>query len=123
MHTKRATSSQPRSRYVGLLIALFSITVTALACSDPAVKKQKYLESGNRYFDKGQYAEAIVEYRNAIGIDATFGEARKRLAESYTRAGSDRAALDEFIRAADLLPTDVALQVHTGNLLLVVRKP
>ncbi len=124
MHTHRATSRQIRLRYVGLLATLFSVAVTALACTtDPAVRKQQYLESGNAYFDKAQYAQSIIEYRNAIEIDATFGEARKRLAEAYTRAGNDRAAFDQFVRAADLLPSDVPLQVRTGNLLLVVRKP
>jgi tetratricopeptide (TPR) repeat protein len=110
-------------RQFGLRIAPLSI-VAAVACTtDPAVLKQQHFERGKNYFDKGQYAEAIIEYRNAVEVDATFGEARKQLAESYTRAGNDRAAFEQFVRAADLLPSDVALQVHVGNLLLVVRKP
>ena len=95
-----------------------------MACTaDPAVLKQQYLDSGNQYFDQEKYAEAIIEYRNAIKIDATFGPARKQLAESYARAGNARGAFEEFIRAADLLPTDVQVQLNAGNLLLVARKP
>jgi len=120
---QRGTSPRIRLR-LSHLIALFCMAVTTLACTaDPAVKKQQYLESGNQYVEKGQYAEAIIEYRNAVAVDATFGQARKRLAEAYTHAGDYRAAFDEFVRAADLLPSDVALQVYTGNLLLVRRKP
>jgi tetratricopeptide (TPR) repeat protein len=112
-------------RQFGLRIALLIIVaVSAVACtSDPAVRKQQHFERGKSYFDKGQYTEAVIEYRNATEIDGTFGEARKQLAESYTRVGNDRAAFDQFVRAADLLPSDVALQVHVGTLLLVARKP
>jgi tetratricopeptide (TPR) repeat protein len=97
--------------------------IGVLGCTDPAVKKQQYFDSGNRYFDRGQYAEAIIEYRNAIEIDPRFGQARKRLAESYERTGNVRGVLEETIRAADLLPTDVPVQLSAGNLLLAARKP
>ena len=97
--------------------------IGVLGCTDPAVKKQQYFDSGNRYFDRGQYAEAIIEYRNAIEIDPRFGQARKRLAESYERTGNVRGVIEETVRAADLLPTDVPVQLSAGNLLLAARKP
>src|SRR5687767_1750977 len=35
------------------------------ACSqDPAVRKQRYLESGNRYVEQSKLQEAVIEYRN-----------------------------------------------------------
>ena len=106
-----------------LLVALLGAAIVVAGCKDPAVKKQQYLESGNRYFDQKKYAEAIIEYRNAIGIDATFGQARKRLAEAYAREGNARGSFDEFVRAADLLPDDVDVQLTAGNLLLMSRHP
>ena len=106
------------------VVAVLGVALLAVACTtDPAVKKQQYLESGNRYFDQGKFAEAIVEYRNAIALDATFGQARKRLAESYLRVGNARGSFDEFVRAADLLPTDVDVQLTAGNLLLAAKQP
>ena len=81
--------------------------VLLTACTDPQVKKQQYFESGNAYLDKKMYAEAIVEYRNAIAQDATFGEARKKLADALAHVGNAPAAFDQYIRAADLLPNDV----------------
>ena len=60
MHGQQATSPQFLLRSFGLLTALLSVTVTALACTaDPAVLKQQYLDSGNQYFDQEKYAEAI----------------------------------------------------------------
>jgi Tfp pilus assembly protein PilF len=45
-------------------------------CSrDPNVRKQKYLESGQRYFDKGQYREAEIQFENAIQVDSRFADA------------------------------------------------
>src|SRR5688500_16104792 len=46
---------------------LFATVALAAACTvDAAAKKQRYLVSGDRYFGQGKFAEAIVEYRNAI---------------------------------------------------------
>lgn len=124
MQTQRASSPRTRFRVPRVLSVAVAVAITALACSgDPAVKKQQYLESGNRYFDQGKYAEAIVEYLNAVEIDATFGPARKRLAEAYARTGDNPGALREFVRAADLLPSDLSVQLNAGRLLLAGRKP
>ena len=46
------------------------------------------------------------------------GEARKRLRQSYARTGNLAGAFDEFVRAADLLPTDVEVQLDAGNVRL-----
>ena len=96
----------------------------ALACqSDPSVRKQQYLESGNKYFAEGNYSNAIVEYRHAVDIDSSFGEARKQLAEAYARSNDPRRAFDEYIFAADLLPTDVQLQLTAGAYALAIHRP
>ncbi|MFZ0439908.1 MAG: hypothetical protein WAL76_17405, partial [Candidatus Sulfotelmatobacter sp.] len=62
-----------RSAVVRLFLVGFLIPVLFTACSrDPNVRKQKYLESGDRYFEKGKYAEAAIQYSNAIQVDARF---------------------------------------------------
>jgi tetratricopeptide (TPR) repeat protein len=108
-------------RTVALVTA--AVLLSGFGCSsDPAVDRQKYLESGNRYFDQGQYESAIIEYRNAIAVDARFGSARKRLGEAYARTGNAPGALEEYVRAADLLPDDVDVQLDAGSLLLAARR-
>jgi len=44
------------------LVAIIVTAVLALvSCSrDPNVAKRRYLESGNKYFDKGKYREARI---------------------------------------------------------------
>ena len=53
---------------VALVLGLVAALLTA--CShDPNVRKQKYFESGERYYAKGKYREAIIQYRNAVDVD------------------------------------------------------
>jgi Tfp pilus assembly protein PilF len=113
-----------RLRRLDTCFVAVAIAVMAVGCStDPAVQKQKYLDSGNRFFEEGDYSSAIIEYRNAIDIDAQFGEARKKLALAYARTGDAAGALGQYVRAADLLPEDVAVQMAAGTLLLAAGKP
>ena len=52
-------------RHLFALLTLCILFIASLACSrDPNVRKQKYFESGNRYFEKGQYDEAAVQFLN-----------------------------------------------------------
>src|SRR6202789_1030890 len=63
-----------------LILALALITTLFVGCSrDPNVRKQKYFESGQRYFDKGQYREAAIQYANAVQIDPRFAQAHFQL--------------------------------------------
>ena len=95
----------------------------AAACGEnPEVAKQRYLESGNRYLSEGKYNEAIVEYRNAVQQDARFGAARVKLAEAYELRGDANRAFGEYVRAADVLPTDVAVQLKAADYLLKARR-
>jgi len=58
------------------ILILTLIATTFTGCSrDPNVRKQKYLHSGQSYFEKGKYREAAIEFTNAIKIDPGFAEA------------------------------------------------
>src|SRR6266446_786208 len=54
---------------VGLIVLFFG---TACRTDSKAVK-QRYLESGNQYAAAGKYAEAVIEYRNALQLDPRAG--------------------------------------------------
>jgi Tfp pilus assembly protein PilF len=69
-----------------LVLALGLIATIFVGCSrDPNVRKQKYYESAQRYAEKGQYREAAVQYKNAIQIDSTYGNAHYGLAQSFLK--------------------------------------
>jgi len=53
------------SSKVSLFLVLGCMAAFLVGCSrDPNVRKQKYFESGERYFEKGKYREAVIQYRN-----------------------------------------------------------
>jgi tetratricopeptide (TPR) repeat protein len=95
------------------------VMVVVSACArDADATKQEYLRNGDRLFDEGNFAAAIVEYRNAVREDERFGQARFKLGQAYLRNGETGAARAQLVRAADLLPTDVEAQLAAGRILL-----
>ncbi len=102
-----------------VLVLLVFVTVAAAGCSrDPDVAKQEHFQRGEQYFSDGKYREAIIEYRNAVQLDARFGPARYKLAEAYVHVGDAQGAFREYVRAADLMD-DAEVQLKAGNLLLL----
>src|SRR6266545_3462721 len=75
-----------RSSILSLALVLGCMAVFLAGCSrDPNVRKQKYFESGDRYFNKGKYHEAVIQYRNATEVDPTFAAAHYQLAQCYMK--------------------------------------
>jgi tetratricopeptide (TPR) repeat protein len=88
---------------------LVAITITAVlalvSCNrDPNVAKRRYLESGNKYFDKGKFKEARIMYLNAKAKDQRWGPAYYRLGLTALKLGSVNEAVNAFRRAVELLP-------------------
>jgi tetratricopeptide (TPR) repeat protein len=102
-----------------LCIAL--IAFAGVSCSrDPEVVKKKYLQNGNRYFEKGKYKEAYIMYRNALKKDPRYSEAYYRAALTEMQMAQPAAALRDLRRAADTDPnfTNPDARVQEGNLVL-----
>ena len=98
-----------------LLIALCLVT----ACNrDPNVAKVKYLENGNRYFEKGKYKEALIMYRNALKRDMRFGEAYYRASLAQVKLGKLGDAARDLRRAVELQPANLDAHTQLTNLYL-----
>ena len=92
------------------LVAIIITAVLALvSCSrDPNVAKRRYLESGNKYFDKGKFKEARIMYLNAKAKDQRWGPAYYKLGLTALKLGSVTEAVNAFRRAVELLPASEA---------------
>jgi tetratricopeptide (TPR) repeat protein len=87
---------------------LATAVVCLVSCSrDPKVVRQRYLESGNKYYDRGKYKEASLMYRNALKKDPKFGPAYYRLALVELRLTHVANAFAALQRAESLLPDNV----------------
>ncbi len=110
---KRWSRVTPFVLVVGLLAAGFT------GCSrDPNVRKQKYLESGQRYFDKGKYREAAIQFQNAIQVDSRFAEAHYKLGLTDLRLLQPDRAYQELARTVELQPDNYAAHLDMANLLI-----
>lgn len=106
-----------RSLKVALLIALAAF---GAACSrDPKVQRQKYLDSGNRYFNNGKFKEASIMYRRSLQQDMRFGEAYYRLGLSELKVGHPVEALRAFQRAVELQPDNPDAPAKLAELFLL----
>jgi cellulose synthase operon protein C len=101
---------------------LFLLTVVCIigtSCSrDPNVRKQKYLESGERYLQKGKYAEAEIQFSNAIQVDSRFAEAHYQLAQACLKLQQWTPAYQELSRTVELQPDNYAARLDLANLLI-----
>jgi tetratricopeptide (TPR) repeat protein len=85
-------------------LALALASLTLISCNrDPNYLKQKYVESGKKYYDAGRYREASIMYRKAIEKDRRFGEAYYRLALTDLKSDRVANAVPALRRAVELL--------------------
>jgi tetratricopeptide (TPR) repeat protein len=111
---------------LSLLCAL--VTLICLGCerSSPEAKKAKHLERAATYLEKGQYQEAIIEYKNVAQLDPKDADAHYRLALAYLKLGGRtnlQGAFVELKRSTELDNTNQDAQLKLGELYLLGNEP
>src|SRR5215467_1082561 len=102
-----------------LLLVVSFVAIVFTGCSrDPNVRKQKYLESGQRYYDKGKYREAAIQFQNAIQVDPRFADAHYKLAQAEMKVQQWNAAFEELQKTLELQPENDAAHLDMANLLI-----
>ncbi|MCU1295790.1 MAG: Tetratricopeptide 1 repeat-containing protein [Acidobacteriaceae bacterium] len=103
-----------------LIAILLAITTLFTGCSrDPSVRKQKYFESGQRYFEKGKYREAAIQFGNAVQVDSRFAEAHYQLAQTYLKLQDPMHAYQELTRTLELQPENYKAQIDISNMFIL----
>src|SRR6478672_4638430 len=98
---------------------LVSTLLLLISCNrDPNVAKKKYLEMGDRYFQREQYRQAALLYRNAIQRDARYGMAHYKLALTELKLSNPGAALKDLRRAVETLPANASTERTDANIKL-----
>jgi tetratricopeptide (TPR) repeat protein len=105
-----------------LILAAGFIVVFLAGCSrDPKVRKQKYFESGQRYFEKGKYQEAAIQFSNAIQVDSRYADAHYQLAQTLLKLQQWTPAYQELSRTVELQPENYQAHIDLANLLIAGR--
>lgn len=113
-----------RSISIRWLLACLLLAVTLTGCSrDPNVRKQKYFDSGEKYFAEGRFREAAIQYSNAIQIDSRFAQAHYELGQAYLKLGDTNRAFQELTKTVDIAPDNYRAHTDLANLLVTVRNP
>ena len=89
-------------------ILLISI-LSGVACKGRTL--DQYMTDGDRHFAEKKFAEAMIDYRNAVKKAPNFVPARLGLGEAYLGMNDGADAAEQFMEAAILKPNDVDLQL------------
>src|SRR6266487_605743 len=85
------------------LILILPLIVILAACTrDPKEVAKKYLASGNKYFEKGQFKEASIMYRRALQKNTLYAQAYYRLGVVEMQQSLYAEALRSLHRATDI---------------------
>jgi len=113
-----------KSSFFRQIVVLACLGAFLTGCSrDPNVRKQKYFDSGQRYYTKGQYREAIIQYRNAVQVDGTFAAAHYQLAQSFLKLQDWQHGFYELNRTVELQPDNYKARTDLANLLIASNDP
>ena len=80
------------------------VLVAALLSAACGFTARRAFDRGTKLYEKGQYAEASIEFRRAIQKDPKFGDAYLKLGLTELREASPLAAADALRHAVALMP-------------------
>jgi tetratricopeptide (TPR) repeat protein len=99
------------------LFPLLVCALTVVACSR---SPKSYVERGNSFAAAGKYADAAIQYENAIQKDDGYGDAHYRLGLLDLKRGQTVPAFRELRRAAELMPKNEEALFQLGQVSLSI---
>ncbi len=101
-------------------LVLLPLLLAVSSCSlDPKAQAQRYLDNGNKFFDKGKFKEASIMYRRALQKDLRFGEAYYRLGLTDLKLAAYGDASKMLRRSVELQPTNIDAATKLADLFLL----
>src|SRR2546428_9880459 len=99
-----------------ILLLMVALALTAGCARSPETKKARYLARGDGYFQKEQYREAIIEYRNAMRIEPTNARAIRHLGMAHYSLGQYGRAFAYLLTASQAAPDDLDVRLKLPSL-------
>ena len=102
------------------LLVLLVFTFFMASCSrDPKVQARRYVDNGNKFYEKSKYKEASIMYRRALQKDLRFGDAYYRLALADIQLAAFGDAVRALRRAVELEPDNADAAIRLSDILMV----
>jgi len=99
---------------------MLPVVIFMASCSrDPKVQAQRYVQNGNKFFDKAKYKEASIMYRRALQKDLRDGEAYYRLALTELKLAAYGDAVRALRRAVELQPDNTDAAVKLADIYMI----
>ena len=96
-------------------LGVFALFVLTAGCGK---NSQKYVDAGNRFLQAQKYADASINYRNAIQKDPNLAEAYYGLGKVFLAQGQIRDAYTALNRAFQLAPQNVDAEKKLADVAL-----
>src|SRR5207247_2606213 len=106
-----------------IVLALTALLVVTGCSRSPEARKARHLERGDKYFQREQYREAVVEYTNVLGIDRTNARAERQLALAYYQLGDFGRAFPSLVKFAEAEPDNVDMRLKLAKIYFFARRP
>jgi len=106
-------------RHVSLVLAVPLLALLVSCNTDPKAACKRYVASGNKYFDRGQFKAASIMYRRALSKDMRYSDAWYHLGLASLRLGAPVDAHRAFLRATETDPNNTEAKVKLAEVDLI----
>jgi tetratricopeptide (TPR) repeat protein len=108
-------------RWTAVLLPAW-LLIALLGCNrNPNARSREYFESGNRYFEAGEFSEAVIQFSNAAQLDPHNALAHFKLAESYLSLQRFAEAYRELEQTIELDPRNRKALLDLGLVFIAGR--
>ena len=104
-------------------VICFALAVVALQGCGEKQRAETYLQRGQEFYDKGDFARARLELRSALQIDSKQAHAWFLLANIAEKQQDWQKAFNAYSKAVELDPQNAEARVKKGALLLAANSP
>ena len=112
-----------KNKLVRFVAAVLVLICWINGCArDPKTRRDRFLDSGQRYFEKGQFDAAAIQFRRAVQVDSRYGESYYRLGLAQLKLRQWQEAYRSFNKTLEVDSAHVAARLELANLELAARQ-
>jgi len=108
--------------FTACLILFVSLSLITGCTKSPEEKRDAYLASARSYVEAEKYAEAAIQYQNALQISPDDVETLISLGEAQLKLQRPQEAYNAFLRASNADPGNVPSRQYLASMLLLSKR-